>query len=129
MLGAQNVFAIGDVAAARDKHGDVLPMVSPPAMQAGRYVARHILDGGTRRAFRYRDKGTLATIGRTAAVGQIGRLRFRGFLGWLVWLAVHLFYLIGFENRIRVLMRWSWYYLSSDRPIRTIVEADPHKRE
>ena len=125
VIGAQDVFAIGDVAAARDKHGDVLPMVSPPAMQAGRYVARHILDGGTRRAFRYHDKGTLATIGRRAAVGQVGPFRFRGFVGWLVWLVVHLFYLIGFENRIRVLLRWSWYYVRLDRPVRVVVRADP----
>jgi NADH:ubiquinone reductase (H+-translocating) len=125
VLGAPDVFAIGDVAAARDKHGDVLPMVSPPAMQAGRYVARHILDGRTRRGFRYRDKGTLATIGRRAAVGQVGPLRFRGFLGWLVWLVVHLFYLIGFENRIRVTLRWAWYYVRLDRPVRVVVRADP----
>jgi NADH dehydrogenase len=125
VLGAPDVFAIGDVAAARDKHGDVLPMVSPPAMQAGGYVARHILDGRTRRGFRYRDKGTLATIGRRAAVGQIGPLRFRGFLGWLVWLVVHLFYLIGFENRIRVTLRWAWYYVRLDRPVRVVVRADP----
>jgi NADH dehydrogenase len=127
MTGADGVFAIGDVAAAHDRHGAVLPMVSPPAMQAGRYVARHILDAGTRRRFRYRDKGTLATIGRRAAVGQVGPLRFRGFPGWIVWLIVHLYYLIGFENRIRVMMRWAWYYLRLDRPIRVIVEADPPK--
>jgi NADH dehydrogenase len=125
VVGAKNVFAIGDVAAARDKHGNVLPMVSPPAMQAGRYVARHILDGGARRGFRYRDKGTLATIGRHAAVGQVGRLRFRGFVGWVVWLVVHLYYLIGFENRLTVMMRWAWYYLRLDRPVRVIVRADP----
>ena len=81
VIAAENVFAIGDVAAGRDRHGDVLPMVSPPAMQAGRYVARHILDPGMRRTFRYHDKGTLATIGRRSAVGQIGRLRFRGLIG------------------------------------------------
>jgi NADH:ubiquinone reductase (H+-translocating) len=125
VVGTKNVFAIGDVAAARDKHGNVLPMVSPPAMQAGRYVARHILDGGARRGFRYRDKGTLATIGRHAAVGQVGRLRFRGFVGWVVWLVVHLYYLIGFENRLRVMLRWAWYYLRLDRPVRVIVRADP----
>jgi NADH:ubiquinone reductase (H+-translocating) len=125
---AEGVFAIGDVAGAHDKHGTLLPMVSPPAMQAGRYVARHIVDGGARRKFRYRDKGTLATIGRRSAVGQIGMLRFRGFIGWIVWLVVHLYYLIGFENRLRVMTRWAWYYVSSDRPIRTIVEADPPKR-
>jgi NADH dehydrogenase len=125
VVDADGVFAIGDVAAAHDKHGDVLPMVSPPAMQAGRYVARQILDGEARRPFRYRDKGTLATIGRRAAVGQIGRLRFRGFVGWIVWLTVHLYYLIGFENRVRVVLRWAWYYVRFDRPIRIIVRADP----
>jgi NADH dehydrogenase len=125
---AEGVFAIGDVAGAHDKHGTLLPMVSPPAMQAGRYVARHIVSGGARRKFRYRDKGTLATIGRRSAVGQIGPLRFRGFPGWIVWLVVHLYYLIGFENRLRVMARWAWYYVSSDRPIRTIIEADPAKR-
>ena len=104
-------------------------MVSPPAMQAGRYVARHLLDGDARRPFRYHDKGTLATIGRRAAVGQIGRLRFRGFLGWVVWLVVHLYYLVGFENRVGVMLRWAWYYLRLDRPVRVIVRADPPRRE
>jgi NADH dehydrogenase len=125
LAGAPGVFAIGDVAAGRDRHGNVLPMVSPPAMQAGRYVARHIVDAESRRPFRYRDKGTLATIGRRAAVGQIGPLRFRGFIGWVVWLVVHLYYLIGFENRLRVLMRWAWYYVRLDRPVRVMVQADP----
>jgi NADH dehydrogenase len=122
------VYAIGDVAAARDKHGNALPMVSPPAMQAGRYVARAIVDGGSARPFRYRDKGTLATIGRRAAVGQVGPLRFRGFPGWIAWLVVHLYYLIGFENRLLVLMRWAWYYLRLDRPIRVVITADPPRR-
>ena len=100
-------------------------MISPPAMQAGRYVAKHILNRTERRPFRYRDKGALATIGRRAAVGQIGRFRFRGFIGWLVWLAVHIYYLIGFENRVQVLLRWSWYYVRLDRPVRVILRADP----
>jgi NADH dehydrogenase len=125
VVDADGAFAIGDVAAAYDKHGKVLPMTSPPAMQAGRYVARQILDGGGRRPFRYRDKGTLATIGRRAAVGQVWRFRFRGFPGWLVWLVVHLYYLVGFENRLRVLMRWGWYYVRLDRPVRVILAADP----
>jgi NADH dehydrogenase len=125
LTGHPGVFAIGDVAAGHDKHGKVLPMVSPPAMQAGRYVAAHILEPGCRRPFRYRDKGTLATIGRRAAVGEIGPLRFRGFIGWVVWLVVHLYYLIGFENRFRVLLRWSWYYVRLDRPVRVMVQADP----
>lgn len=125
LIDAENVYAIGDAAAAHDKSGAVLPMVSPPAMQAGRYVAREIVGGEQRRPFRYHDKGTLATIGRRAAVGQVGRLRFRGFIGWVVWLVVHLYYLIGFENRIRVMLRWAWYYVRRDRPIRVVIRADP----
>lgn len=135
VIGAENVFAIGDVAAAHDKHGRDLPMVSPPAMQAGRYVAKRILDGGPnggldrkrRRPFRYHDKGTLATIGRRSAVGQVGPLRFTGFPGWVVWLVVHLYYLVGFDNRLRVLLRWGWYYVFLERPIRIIVRSDPPK--
>jgi NADH dehydrogenase len=119
-----NVYAIGDVAAGRDRHGEVLPMLSPAAMQAGRYVAREIVDGPARHPFRYRDKGTLATIGRTSAVGQVGPLSFTGFVGWIVWLVVHLYYLIGFENRIQVLLRWAWYYVRLDRPVRVIIHAD-----
>jgi NADH dehydrogenase len=125
IVGADGAFAIGDVAAVQDRHGHALPMISPPAMQAGRYVARQIVHGSARRAFRYRDKGTLATIGRHAAVGQVWRFRFRGFLGWIVWLVVHLYYLIGFENRLAVLFRWSWYYFRLDRPVRIIAAADP----
>jgi NADH dehydrogenase len=100
-------------------------MLSPPAMQAGRYVARQILRGGSRRSFHYIDKGTMATIGRRAAVAQIGPIQFTGFLGWMAWLVVHLYYLIGFENRLRVLMRWGWYYVRLDRPVRSIFEANP----
>ena len=125
LLGTTDVYAIGDVAAGHDRDGTGLPMLSPPAMQAGRYVAREILDGPARRPFRYRDKGTLATIGRTAAVGQVGPLQFTGFFGWIVWLVVHLYYLIGFENRLRVVLRWGWYYWRLDRPVRVIVRADP----
>jgi len=128
IAGTEGAFAIGDVAAAHDKHGNVLPMVSPPAMQAGRYVARHIVNGGARHPFRYRDKGTLATIGRRSAVGQIHGLRLRGFIGWIAWLVVHLYYLIGFENRLQVMLRWSWYYLRLDRPVRSILRADPPPR-
>ena len=127
--GYDHVYAIGDAALARDKKGNELPMTSPPAMQAGRYVARQILDPTRRRPFRYRDKGTLATIGRTAAVGQVGPLQFTGFLGWLVWLFVHLYYLIGFENRVVVMLRWSWYYLRYDRPIRAAIWAHRPRTE
>ena len=125
IVGAADAYAIGDVAAGPGPQGTVLPMLSPPAMQAGRYVAREIAHGDTGRPFRYRDKGTLATIGRRAAVGQLGPLSFTGFIGWIVWLVVHLYYLIGFENRLQVLLRWAWYYVRLDRPVRIIIRAHP----
>jgi NADH dehydrogenase len=124
--GVDHAYAFGDAAAGHDRHGNVLPMLSPPAMQGGRFVARDIVatrEGRRQRAFRYRDKGTLATIGRTAAVGVVGPFQFTGFIGWIVWLAVHLYYLIGFENRVRVLLRWAWYYVRYDRPIRALIDA------
>jgi len=126
--GVDGVFAIGDAAAVKDRKGRELPMTSPPAMQEGRYVAKQIL-GRARRPFRYVDKGTLATIGRRSAVGQVGRARFTGFFGWIVWLVVHLYYLIGFENRLLVMVRWSWYYVRYDRPIRAIIRAHPPRTE
>lgn len=123
VVGAADAYAIGDVAAGLGRHREPLPMLSPPAMQAGRYVAREISRGRARRPFRYRDKGTLATIGRSSAVGQVGPLTFTGLLGWVVWLVVHLYYLIGFENRVLVLLRWAWYYARLDRPVRMIIHA------
>lgn len=129
ILGVEHAFAIGDVAAVPDRKGQPLPMLATPAMQAGRYVARRIVRGEPGRRFRSFDKGTMATIGRRAAVAQIGPIRFTGFIGWVAWLVVHLYYLIGFENRLRVLVRWSWYYLRLDRPVRSILRADPPRGE
>jgi NADH dehydrogenase len=123
VVGTKSTYAIGDVAAGPGTRGSVLPMTAPPAMQGGRFVAAEIL-GERHGAFRYRDKGMLATIGRRAAVGEIGPLTFTGFIGWIAWLVVHLYYLIGFENRVRVVMRWAWYYVRLDRPVRIIVRAD-----
>jgi NADH dehydrogenase len=123
--GARGAYAIGDVASGLDRDGAVLPMLSPPAMQAGRFVAREIVHGPSSRPFRYRDKGSLATIGRTSAVGQVGPVAFTGFLGWVVWLVVHLYYLIGFEKRLQVLLRWAWYYVHLDRPVRMVIRAHP----
>lgn len=125
--GVRDVFAIGDVAAAPGKDGE-LPMLSPPAMQEGRYVARWILAEATGRShrgpFRYIDKGTMATIGRNSAVAQIGPLRLQGFVGWLGWLLVHIYYLVGFRNRLAVLGSWAWNYVRKDRAIRIIAESD-----
>jgi NADH dehydrogenase len=125
ILGIDNAYAIGDVAADPDRKGQPLPMLATPAMQAGRYVARQIIRGEPGRRFRYVNKGTMATIGRRAAVAQIGPIQLTGFIGWVAWLVVHLYYLIGFENRLRVLVRWSWYYLRLDRPVRSVLRADP----
>lgn len=125
VTGHEHVFAIGD-AAAGDGGGEELPMLAPPAMQEGRYVARAIsrlVEGRPLRPFRYRDKGILATIGRNAAVAKVGRLEVKGLLGWVTWLAVHLYYIIGFRNRVAVLVRYGWDYIFYDRPIRFINRA------
>jgi NADH dehydrogenase len=121
---ADGVYAIGDVAAGHDRKGATLPMLATPAMQEGRYIAREIAEGSQASPFRYRNRGSLATIGRSAAVGKVGPLQFTGFLGWVVWLMVHVYYLIGFGNRVRVLARWSWYYFRLERPVRVIVRAE-----
>jgi NADH dehydrogenase len=125
ILGVDHAFAIGDVAAEPDRKGQPLPMLATAAMQAGRYVARQIVRNERGHRFRYFNKGTMATIGRRAAVAQIGPIQLTGFIGWVAWLVVHLYYLIGFENRLRVLVRWSWYYVRLDRPVRSILRADP----
>lgn len=117
------VYAIGDVASVSDD-GHELPMLGAPAMQAGRHVASSILGRAASKPFRYRDKGTMATIGRSAAVAQIGgHIRLTGFAGWVAWLVLHLYYLIGFHNRLQVLFAWGWNYLHGDRPIRIITRA------
>jgi NADH dehydrogenase len=127
--GAQRAYALGDAAgAAQDGHE--LPMVSAPAIQAGRYVARAIRSdlGGheVERPFRYFDKGRMATIGRNAAVAQLrGGLELTGFAGWLAWVFVHMWYLVGFRNRAMTLASWALYYFRLDRPIRIILETPP----
>ena len=126
IAGAPGAFAIGDAASPRVGDRE-LPMLSPPAMQGGRYVARTILDEvlgvRTERApFHYVDKGTMATVGRNAGVTHLpGGLEFTGFVGWWTWLFVHIYYLIGFRNRISALAAWGWDYLRHDRPIRIIL--------
>jgi NADH dehydrogenase len=119
------VFVIGDLAGPVDG-GPPLPMLIPVAMQQGRHVARTIADlveNGSASAFRYKDPGIMATIGRNSAVAQLGRVELSGFLGWLMWLAVHLVNVISFRSRILVLVNWAWDYLFYDRPIRLIVRA------
>ena len=105
-------------------------MVSAPAIQAGRYVAgairAHLMGKETDRPFRYTDKGTMATIGRNAAIAQLrGGLELTGFVGWLAWLFVHIWYLVGFRYRVMALANWALYYLRRDRPIRIILQTAP----
>ncbi len=118
------VFVIGDAAAFIPSGAQQgLPGVSPVAMQQGRFVARQIgrsLVGAARQRFHYVDKGSMATIGRSRAVAQIGKLQLSGFLAWLSWLVVHIFYLIDFRNRLVVLLDWAWAYFAYRRGSRLI---------
>ena len=123
--GHATVFVIGDLAGATDG-GAPLPMLIPVAMQEGRRVAATIADitaNGGATAFRYKDPGIMATIGRNSAVAELGRVRLSGFLGWLMWLFVHLINVVSFRSRLLVLVNWAWDYLFYDRPIRLIVRA------
>ncbi len=130
--GHPEVFVIGDLASLKQAEGTLLPGVAPVAMQQGRWVAKQIaadLAGNARKPFRYVDKGSLATIGRAAAVADFGKLHISGFLAWLSWLFIHIFFLIGFRNRIIVMIQWAWSYFTYDRAARLITgpssEIDP----
>jgi len=126
IAGHPEVFVVGDAAHFEDEQGKVLPGVSPTAMQQGRFVASIIKDeagnpmAGPRPVFHYVDKGTMATIGRSRAVAQVKQLRLSGILAWLAWLAVHIWYLIGFRNRFFVIVDWAWSYLTYRRGARLI---------
>ena len=125
--GHPEVFAIGDMVRVRDVNGEpvLLPGTAPVAMQQGRYAAsvvRARLQGHEHGAFRYHDKGNLATIGRAAAVADIRGVKLSGFLAWAAWLVVHLWYLIGFQNRLLVLIRWSVSFATRGRGARLIVQ-------
>jgi len=123
--GKPEVFVIGDMA-CREQDGAPLPMLAPVASQEGRYVARAILArerGEELPAFQYRDKGAMATIGRNSAVASTHGLHFSGYPAWLVWLILHLYYLIGFRNRLLVLMNWAYYYWFHERQVRLITAS------
>jgi NADH dehydrogenase len=125
------VFVIGDLAALKDKSGKMLPGVAQTAIQEGRYVAKLIRQevehkhtspntAFDRKPFHFWDKGSLATIGRAAAVAEFGKIHISGFLAWLSWLFIHIFFLIGFQNRILVLVQWAWSYFTYERGARLI---------
>jgi NADH dehydrogenase len=147
--GHPEVFVIGDLAALKDEHGKLLPGVAPVAMQQGTFVARLIReelqtaggpsfsrtsqeggdfasrsvrakDSNSRPAFHYWDKGSLATIGRAAAIAEFGRIHISGFIAWLAWLFVHILFLIGFRNRLIVFIQWAWSYVTYERGARLI---------
>jgi NADH dehydrogenase len=121
--GHSHVFVIGDLAALKDKSGQMVPGVAPAAIQQGKATARNIardLEAKPRQDFDYLNKGSLATIGRAAAVAQFGRVHISGFIAWLSWLFVHIFFLIGFRNRLIVLIQWAWSYFTYERGARLI---------
>jgi NADH:quinone reductase (non-electrogenic) len=120
--GSPEVFVVGDLAAL-EQDGKLVPGVAPAAMQGGRYAAKAILASlahKPRKPFRYVDKGSLATIGRAAAVAEIGKWHLSGFLAWAAWCLIHVVFLIGFRNRVLVMMEWGWLYLFHDRGSRLI---------
>ncbi len=118
-----DVFVIGDLATLKDENGKPLPGVAPVAMQEGRYIAKAIagdLQRKPRKNFHYFDKGSLATIGRAAAVAEVRKIHISGYFAWLAWLFIHIFFLIGFRNRIIVLLQWAWSYVTYERGARLI---------
>jgi NADH dehydrogenase len=140
--GHPDVFVVGDLASLKDERGKMLPGVAPVAIQEGQFVAKQIRkelenregapsfsrssrEGGdvdlrSRPAFHYWDKGSLATIGRAAAVAEFGKIHISGFIAWLSWLFVHIFFLIGFRNRLLVFIQWAWSYVTYERGARLI---------
>jgi NADH dehydrogenase len=123
--GHPEVFVIGDLASLKDVRGKLLPGVAPVAIQEGQFVAKLIRkelteNGAPRPTFHYWDKGSLATIGRAAAVADFGKIHISGFVAWLSWLFVHIFFLIGFRNRILVFIQWAWSYVTYERGARLI---------
>jgi NADH dehydrogenase len=134
--GHPEIFAIGDMALVLKADGKPVPGVSPAAMQMGKHVAKIIkaqLDAGTnpppRPPFKYWDKGTMATIGRSAAVAQMGKIKLAGYPAWLAWLFVHLIFLVGFRNRTAVLFQWAYSYFSNRRSARIITHLPQESAE
>jgi NADH:ubiquinone reductase (H+-translocating) len=125
--GSANVFVVGDLASLDGPDGRPLPGVAQVAIQMGEHAARNVqraLEGQPLRPFTYRDLGNMATIGRASAIADFGSFRLSGFIAWLAWLFVHLINLIGFRNRLVVLVQWAWAYFSYQRAIRLITGGD-----
>ncbi|MBI5273775.1 MAG: NAD(P)/FAD-dependent oxidoreductase [Chlamydiales bacterium] len=127
------IFVLGDAACAIDKQGKPLPGIAPVAIQQGKYISKLLLAGGTqekRKPFRYFDKGSMATIGKAKAVGFMGKIKISGFIAWVGWLFLHIFYLVGFRNRFSVTLQWFFHYITGIRGARLIhktIEDDLQK--
>ena len=124
--GHPEVFVVGDLCAFQ-QDGEWLPGVAQPAIQEGQHAARNALRrlaGEPTAPFRYKDKGIMATIGRAAAVARVGRLEFAGLPAWLLWVSIHIWYLIGFRNRLVVMLEWAWAYFAFARNARVIIDRD-----
>ena len=127
--GHLNIFVIGDLAHYAHQTGAPLPGVAQVAMQQGVYAARTVLarfQDKKLKPFKYKDKGTMAVIGRNAAVADLGSLHLNGFSAWLIWLFVHISFLIGFDNKLLVLIQWAWHYLTRKRGARLITGENPY---
>jgi len=125
--GHPEVFVAGDLAHVLDEHGKMVPGMAPAALQEGRYLGRLIRDdiaGKPRKPFRYWNKGQMATIGRSQAVLESGRLNLSGMAAWMAWLVIHIYYLTGFRNRFFVVLSWAWSYLHFQRGARLIVRKE-----
>ena len=128
IAGHPEILVIGDLASFMHQTGKPLPGVAPVAMQEGRYAARLVrtrLGGKALEPFHYWDKGSLATIGRAAAVADFGRIHIDGYFAWLTWLFVHLMYLVGFDNRLLVFIKWAYNYFTRNRGARLITGSQP----
>lgn len=127
-----NIFVIGDTASFM-QNGKLVPGVAPVAMQQGRYVAallkQRVTSGGPERPFHYVDKGNLATVGRSYAVVDLKQVQLTGVLAWLLWLVVHIYYLIGFRNRLITFLQWAWTYITSNRGARLITAPTTYKKD
>jgi NADH dehydrogenase len=123
--GHKEIFVIGDLAAAKGAPGKLVPGVAPAAIQEGQFVAKLIRrelrsNADPRPTFHYWDKGSLATIGRAAAVAEFGKIHISGYIAWLSWLFIHILFLIGFRNRLLVFIQWAWSYVTYERGARLI---------
>jgi NADH:quinone reductase (non-electrogenic) len=119
-----NLFVLGDQAHFKDKIGNPLPALAPIALQQGKFAAKNILleiDGKEKKSYNYNDKGQAATIGRSKAVVETWKLEYGGFIAWLTWIAVHIYYLTGFKNRLFVIISWAWSHLTFSRGARLII--------